>query len=103
MVQIIYRTAAEDYEVEAEEGINLMQLAVGNDVPGIEAECGGAMTCATCHVHVDSAWYERLPKPAEAEVQMLDFADNPCETSRLSCQIEVTSELDGLVVQVPEG
>jgi 2Fe-2S ferredoxin len=77
MVEIIYRTADEEYQVDAEEGINLIQLAVGNGVPCIKAECGGAMACATCHVHVDSAWYERLPKPADAEVQMLEFADIP--------------------------
>ncbi|MCY4426241.1 MAG: 2Fe-2S iron-sulfur cluster-binding protein [Halieaceae bacterium] len=103
MIKISFLTTDdEEHHIEAAPGINLMQVATGEGVPGIAAECGGAMACATCHVHVDEAWYERLPEPAQDELAMLQFADNPGATSRLSCQIEVTPELDGLVVRVPE-
>ena len=73
-----------------------------NAVPGIEAECGGACSCATCHVYVDDAWREPTGQPDEMEEDMLDFAFDVRDSSRLSCQIKVTDELDGLVVQVPE-
>ncbi len=78
-----------------------MEAAKLNDVPGIEAECGGACACATCHVYVDAAWIEKTGKPAEMEEDMLDFAFDVRPESRLSCQIKVTPELDGLVVRVP--
>ena len=103
MLKIHFLTAdGEEYRTDAKLGNSLMQVAVGNGVPGIAAECGGAMACATCHVHVDEAWYERLPAPLQSELDMLEFADNPSATSRLSCQIEMAPELDGLVVRVPE-
>ena len=79
-----------------------MLAAVNNNVPGIVAECGGACSCATCHVHVDPDWYDRLPPPQDMEKDMLEFAIDPDETSRLSCQISITEELDGLVVRTPE-
>jgi 2Fe-2S ferredoxin len=88
--------------VEAKNGQSVMLAAVNNNVPGIVAECGGACSCATCHVHVDPDWYDRLPPPQDMEKDMLEFAIDPDETSRLSCQISITEELDGLVVRTPE-
>jgi 2Fe-2S ferredoxin len=87
--------------VEAEPGVTVMEAAKLNDVAGIEAECGGACACATCHVYVDPAWVERTGKPAAIEEDMLDFAFDVRSESRLSCQIKVTSELDGLTLRVP--
>ncbi|HWB44863.1 MAG TPA: 2Fe-2S iron-sulfur cluster-binding protein [Hyphomicrobiaceae bacterium] len=88
--------------VEAETGLTVMEVARKNDVEGIEAECGGACACATCHVYVDEAWREKTGSPSEMEEDMLDFAFEVRETSRLSCQIKVTDDLDGLVVRIPE-
>ena len=88
--------------VEAAPGVTVMEAAKLNLVPGIEAECGGACACATCHVYVDPAWVEKTGKPSEMEEDMLNFAFDVRETSRLSCQIKVSDELDGLVVEVPE-
>ena len=90
------------YEVEAENGSTVMENAIRNGVPGIEAECGGACACATCHVYVDEAWTEKVGKPEAMEESMLDFAYEPKETSRLSCQIQVSDKLDGLIVRLPE-
>lgn len=88
--------------VEAETGVSVMETAVKNMVPGIDADCGGACACATCHVYVDAAWLEKVGKPEAMEESMLDFAHEPKENSRLSCQITVTRDLDGLVVRLPE-
>jgi 2Fe-2S ferredoxin len=88
--------------VDAETGTTVMEAAIRNGVPGIEAECGGACSCATCHVHVDDGWTEKVGKPAPMEEDMLDFAFDVRPTSRLSCQIKVTDELDGLIVHTPE-
>lgn len=90
------------FDVDAEIGSTVMENAVKNSVPGIEAECGGACACATCHVYVDDAWKEATGEPEVMEEDMLDFAYDVQPTSRLSCQIKVTEELDGLVVRVPE-
>ena len=90
-----------EHSVNAAVGVTVMEAAKTNLVPGIEAECGGACACATCHVYVDPAWAEKTGKPAEMEEDMLDFAFDVRETSRLSCQIKVTEALDGLVVEVP--
>jgi ferredoxin, 2Fe-2S len=87
--------------VETEPTVTLMEAAKMNDVPGIEAECGGACACATCHVYIDDAWRERTGTPAQMEEDMLDFAFDVRAQSRLSCQIKLTPELDGLVVRVP--
>ena len=87
--------------VEVEPGVTLMEAAKLNSVPGIEAECGGACACATCHVYVDDAWREKTGTPSQMEEDMLDFAFDVRPTSRLSCQIKVTDELDGLVVHTP--
>jgi 2Fe-2S ferredoxin len=92
----------ETHKVEAATGTTVMEAAVRAMVPGIEAECGGACACATCHVYVDEAWKEKVGGPSPMEEDMLDFAYDVAETSRLSCQIKVTDELDGLVVRVPE-
>jgi len=88
--------------VEIEEGATVMEAAIRNAVPGIEAECGGACACATCHVYVDDAWAPLTGKSEPMEEDMLDFAFDVRDESRLSCQIKVTADLDGLVVQVPE-
>lgn len=91
-----------EHTIEAEEGVSVMEAAVKNMVPGIDADCGSACACATCHVYVDDAWREKAGKPESMEESMLDFAAEPTENSRLSCQIKVTSALDGLVVRLPE-
>ena len=88
--------------VEAQTGMTVMEAAKKHDVEGIEAECGGACACATCHVYVDDAWREAVGGPSEMEEDMLDFAFDVRPTSRLSCQIKVTDALDGLTVRVPE-
>jgi ferredoxin, 2Fe-2S len=89
-------------EVEAENGSTVMENAIRNGVPGIDAECGGACACATCHVYVDDAWKDVVGEPAAMEEDMLDFAYDVRPTSRLSCQIKVRDVLDGLVVFIPE-
>ena len=90
------------YEVGAESGSTVMENAIRNGVPGIEAECGGACACATCHVYVDEAFRSVTGEPEPMEQDMLDFAYDVRPNSRLSCQIRVTDALDGLVVTVPE-
>jgi len=103
MTKITYITHdGTTFEVEASNGSTVMENAIRNAVPGIEAECGGACACATCHVYVDEAWTERTGEPEAMEEDMLDFAYDVRPTSRLSCQIKVRDELDGLVVRVPE-
>lgn len=87
--------------VEAPAGWTVMEAAVKNNVPGIEAECGGACACATCHVYVDDAWLDKVGTPDPMEADMLDFASDLKENSRLSCQIKVTPTIDGLVVHTP--
>jgi 2Fe-2S ferredoxin len=87
--------------VDAEVGATVMETAIRNSVPGIVAECGGACSCATCHVHVDDAWTAKVGPPSPMEEDMLDFAFDVRPTSRLSCQIKVTDELDGLIVRTP--
>ncbi|QTL01555.1 2Fe-2S iron-sulfur cluster binding domain-containing protein [Aquabacter sp. L1I39] len=88
--------------VEAPEGATAMEAAVRNQVPGIDAECGGACACATCHVYVDEAWQDAAGEPGPMEEDMLDFASDVRPTSRLSCQIVLSSKLDGLVLRTPE-
>ena len=85
-------------EIEAKSGTTVMEAAVQNLIPGIDADCGGACACATCHVYVDAAWADKI----KAKESMLDFAEDVRETSRLSCQIQMTDELDGIVVTTPE-
>lgn len=88
------------YIVEAEIGSTVMETAMQNDVPGIIASCGGSCACATCHVHVDPAWFARVGERSAEEQDMLDSAVDVDETSRLSCQIKVVEELDGLKVTI---
>jgi ferredoxin, 2Fe-2S len=90
------------HELAAEVGATVMETAIRNGVPGIEAECGGACACATCHVYVEELWRESVGGPSPMEEDMLDFGYDVRPSSRLSCQIKVTDELDGLVVRVPE-
>jgi ferredoxin, 2Fe-2S len=87
--------------VEADNGSTVMETAIRNNIPGIEAECGGACACATCHVYVADDWSEKVGKPQPMEDDMLDFAFDVRPTSRLSCQIKVKAELDGLTVMTP--
>jgi 2Fe-2S ferredoxin len=88
--------------VDGEVGATVMETAIKNAVPGIEAECGGACACSTCHVYVDEAWTAKTGEPSPMEEDMLDFAFDVRPTSRLSCQIKVRDDLDGLVVRTPE-
>lgn len=90
------------YEIEAENGSTVMENAVRHAVPGIEAECGGACACATCHVYVDEDWLDVVGSPSPMEADMLDFASDLRANSRLSCQIKVEADLDGLVIRTPE-
>ncbi|WP_091736609.1 2Fe-2S iron-sulfur cluster-binding protein [Phenylobacterium immobile] len=88
--------------VDVKNGLSVMEGAIKNDIEGIDADCGGACACATCHVYVDEAWLEKLGRPNPMEGSMLDFAENREANSRLSCQIKVNDELDGLIVRLPE-
>jgi 2Fe-2S ferredoxin len=88
--------------VEGKNGMTVMETAIKHNVPGIDADCGGACACATCHVYVDPAFAEKVGKPSAMEQSMLDFAENVKETSRLSCQIKIRDDLDGLRVTTPE-
>ncbi len=91
------------HEVEVPTGLTVMEGARDNNIPGIEADCGGACACSTCHVYVDPAWIDRLPPREAMEEDMLDFAWEPDPAlSRLTCQLKVSDELDGLVVRMPE-
>ncbi len=91
------------HEVEVATGLTVMEGARDNSIPGIEADCGGACACSTCHVYVDPSWVEKLPATDPMEEDMLEFAFEPDSTrSRLTCQLKVTDDLDGLVVQMPE-
>ena len=94
--------SGKEREVEVPLGWSVMEGAVKNLVPGIDADCGGACACATCHVYVDPAWAGKLPPKEEMEESMLDFAQDVKANSRLSCQIKVAPELDGLVVKTPK-
>ena len=87
--------------IDVENGLTVMEGAIQNEVTGIDADCGGSMACATCHVYVEEKWFNKLPKAEEAEVDMIDMAYEPKKNSRLSCQLIVTDELDGLKVTTP--
>ena len=91
-----------EHRVEVPEGYSVMEGATKNDIPGIEADCGGAGACATCHVYVDDAWGEQAGKPSEDELEMLECANDVTDASRLSCQIVIRASLDGLIVRLPE-
>ena len=103
MAKITYITHDnQKHEVEVQNGLTVMEGAVQNDIPGIDADCGGGMACATCHVYVKEDWFNKLPDKSEGEDDMLDQAYEPNSSSRLSCQIIVSEDLDGLVVHLPE-
>lgn len=104
MIRIVYlQPDGQSRTVEAETGKSLMITAVSNGIPGIDADCGGACICATCHVHIDAPWRERIAPPEETEQWTLEMAVEPHpETSRLSCQILVDDAMDGLVVRLPQ-
>jgi ferredoxin, 2Fe-2S len=91
-----------EHVIEIKNGLTVMEGAVKNNVPGIDADCGGACACATCHVYVDAAWEGKTGSKSAMEESMLDFAENVEANSRLSCQIKVSDELEGLVVRMPE-
>jgi 2Fe-2S ferredoxin len=91
-----------EHAVDVADGLSVMEGAVRNRVPGIDADCGGACACSTCHVYIDPTWQEKVGPPNEMEEDMLDFAFDVKENSRLSCQIKVGPELDGLKVRMPE-
>ncbi len=90
------------HTIEVSNGLSVMEGAVQNNIPGIDADCGGSMACATCHVYVKEEWFNKLPKKEDGEEDMLDMAFEPKKNSRLSCQLMVSDKLDGLVVNLPE-
>jgi len=103
MAKIIYVDhEGTERAIEATNGESVMETAIKNSIPGIDADCGGACACATCHVYVDEAFMDKVGKPEDMEQSMLDFAENVQANSRLSCQISVSDELDGLRIITPE-
>ena len=88
--------------IDVETGLSVMEGAIQNEIQGIDADCGGSMACATCHVYVKDEWLNKIPKAEDAEVDMIDMAYEPKKNSRLSCQIIVSDELDGLEITTPE-
>ena len=103
MTKITYKDIKENIKtIDVENGLTVMEGAIQNDIPGIDADCGGSMACATCHVYVEEKWLDKLPKVEEAEVDMIDMAFEPKKNSRLSCQLIVSDELNGLIVSTPE-
>ena len=90
------------HTVEVKNGLSVMEGAVQNNIPGIDADCGGSMACATCHVYVKEEWFDKVNIKSEGEDDMLDQAYEPNKLSRLSCQISVTDDIDGLIVNLPK-
>ena len=90
------------HTIEVASGLSVMEGAVQNNIPGIDADCGGSMACATCHVYVKEEWFNKIPKKEDGEEDMIDMAFEPKKNSRLSCQIMVSDQLEGLVVDIPE-
>ena len=102
MTKITYITSDDKlHSIDVENGLTVMEGAVQNDIPGIDADCGGGMACATCHVYVIEDWFDKLPKKEDGEEDMIDMAFEPKKNSRLSCQLIVSDELDGLTVNIP--
>ena len=89
------------HTIDVANGLSVMEGAIQNNIPGIDADCGGSMACATCHVYVKEEWFDKLPKKEDGEEDMLDMAFEPKKFSRLSCQLMVTDDLDGLEVNLP--
>ena len=103
MTKITYiEHGGKSHTIEVANGLSVMEGAVQNNIPGIDADCGGSMACATCHVYVKEEWFDKLPKKEDGEEDMLDMAFEPNKFSRLSCQISVSNEIDGLVVDLPK-
>ena len=103
MAKIIYKdNQGNSKTIVVENGLSVMEGAIQNDIPGIDADCGGAMACATCHVYVEAKWFDKLSKAEEAEIDMIDMAHEPKKNSRLSCQLIVTDEMEGIIVTTPE-
>ena len=102
MTKIVYiEDSGKSHTLDIKNGLTVMEGAVQNNIPGIDADCGGSMACATCHVYVKEEWLDKLPAKEDGEEDMLDMAFEPNKFSRLGCQISVTDELDGLVVKMP--
>ena len=102
MTKITYNTHdSKIHTIDVQNGLTVMEGAVQNDISGIDADCGGGMACATCHVYVKEDWWDKLPNKEDGEEDMLDMAYEPNKFSRLSCQIIVSDELDGLEVTIP--
>ena len=89
------------HTIDVANGLSVMEGAVQNDISGIDADCGGSMACATCHVYVKEEWFDKLPKKEDGEEDMIDMAYEPNKFSRLSCQLTISDELEGLVVTLP--
>ena len=102
MAKILYKNSKGDTRtIEVENGLTVMEGAIQNEIPEIDADCGGSMACATCHVYVEEKWLNKIPKAEDAEVDMIDMAFEPKKNSRLSCQLIVSDVLDGLTVTTP--
>ncbi len=102
MAKITYiEHSGKSHTIEVQNGLTVMEGAVQNNIPGIDADCGGSMACATCHVYVKEEWFNKLPKKEDGEEDMLDMAYEPNKFSRLSCQLTVSDNLEGLVVNLP--
>ena len=102
MPKITYITSDDKiHKIDIENGLTVMEGAVQNDIPGIDADCGGGMACATCHVYVNDDWFDKITPKEDGEEDMLDMAFEPKKNSRLSCQLIVSDEIDGLVVNIP--
>ena len=103
MAKITYiENNGKSHSVDVADGLTVMEGAVQNDIPGIDADCGGSMACATCHVYVKDDWYDQLDEKSEGEDDMIDQAYEPKKNSRLSCQITVSDKIEGLIVHLPE-
>jgi 2Fe-2S ferredoxin len=102
MAKITYiEHSGKSHTIEVQNGLTVMEAAVQNNISGIDADCGGSMACATCHVYVKEEWFNKLPKKEDGEEDMLDMAYAPRKFSRLSCQLIVSDELEGLVINLP--
>ena len=103
MAKITYiEHSGKSHTIEVQNGLTVMEGAVKNNIPGIDADCGGSMACATCHVYVKENWFNKLPKKEDGEEDMLDMAYEPNKFSRLSCQLTVSDKLEGMIVNLPE-
>ena len=103
MTKITYiEHSGKSHTIEVQNGLTVMEGAIQNNVPGIDADCGGSMACATCHVYVKEEWFNKLAKKEDGEEDMLDMAYEPNKFSRLSCQLTVSDKLEGMIVNLPE-